>query len=227
MNFRKSITTCLAATLLAGAGMTPAFGQDDTRQFSVKSGKVVNNAMELANKQETEKALNILEKTVKDDALNPYERSTIYQMIGQYSYELDRSVEAQQAFDSAILAGGLLPKEIDNIKLVVAQLMIGNGQFREGAERLEEYLHSSGEHKPQHIDLLVNAWVQAEDYQRALPWAEKWLEPADRKARKHYELLYFLYTQLGQDEKSEIMKQALTALDPEKENRPYGSFKID
>lgn len=151
--------------------------------------------------------MNILENAIIAPDLNAYERSTMFQLIGQYLYETGRPNDAQQAFEDAIVAGGLSPEEVGNISVVIAQLKIGNGQFREGAEALEAYLASGGDRKPQYIDLLVNAWVQAEDYERALPWAEEWFESAEPKERKHFDLLNFLYRELGMTEKEIALRR--------------------
>jgi len=215
---RMRATSMLGASLLAVAavsltGVAPSnavFAQDEGRQFSAAAGEKVNEALTLANSGQNQAAVNILQTTISQPDLNAYERSTIYQMLGQYSYELDRAVEAQQNFENAINAGGLLPKEIDNIRVVIAQLMIGNGQYQEGATRLENYLNSGGQQKPQYVDLLVNAWVQAENYSRALPWAEKWFNSASPKERKHFDLLNFLYNNLGmQGRQADIVKQMI------------------
>lgn len=222
-NIRFRAASLLGASLLAVAsvglsGVTiggAAFAQDDApppegRQFDAKSGEAVNNAQTMATAGDNLGAVNALKAALNLPDLNPYEKSTMYQMLGQYSYELDRALEAQQYFESAISAGGLLPKEVDNIRVVIAQLMIGNGQYREGAQRLENYLNSGGQQKPQYIDLLVNAWVQAEDYNRALPWAEKWFNAARPKERKHFDLLNFLYNNLGmQGRQADIVKQMI------------------
>lgn len=205
----------VAAVGLSSAGVSGvAFAQDappeEGRQFSAKAGEKVNEALTLANSDQNQAALSILQGIISDPSLNAYEKSTIYQMMGQYSYELDRPADAQRNFENAISAGGLLPKEVDNIKVVIAQLMIGNGQYREGAQRLENYLNSGGQQKPQYIDLLVNAWVQAEDYRRALPWAEKWFNSANPKERKHFDLLNFLFNNLGmQGRQADIVKQMI------------------
>ena len=215
---RMRATSMLGASLLAVAaisfsGVVPsnaAFAQDEGRQFSAAAGEKVNEALTLANSGQNQAAVNILQTTISQPDLNAYERSTIYQMLGQYSYELDRAVEAQQNFENAINAGGLLPNEIDNIRVVIAQLMIGNGQYQEGATRLENYLNSGGQQKPQYVDLLVNAWVQAENYNRALPWAEKWFNSASPKERKHFDLLNFLYNNLGmQGRQADIVKEMI------------------
>jgi len=204
----------VAAVGLSGVATSgAAFAQDapdEGRQFDAKSGEAVNSAQTMAGAGDNLGAVNALKNALNLPDLNAYERSTMYQMLGQYSYELDRAVEAQQYFESAISAGGLLPNEIGNIKVVIAQLMIGNGQYREGATRLENYLNSGGQQKPQYIDLLVNAWVQSEDYNRALPWAEKWFNAARPKERKHFDLLNFLYNNLGmQGRQADIVKEMI------------------
>lgn len=217
-SLRTRAASLLGASLLAVAAIgisgaslsSAAYAQDEGRQFSAKAGEKVNEALTLANGGQNQAALSILQQAISNPELNAYERSTIYQMMGQYSYELDRAVEAQQNFENAINAGGLLPNEVNNIKVVIAQLMIGNGQYREGAQRLENYLNSGGQQKPQFVDLLVNAWVQAEDYNRALPWAEKWFNNASPKERKHFDLLNFLYNNLGmQGRQADIVKQMI------------------
>ena len=103
---KKSIRTraasLLGASLLAfaaigfsSAGVTSAaYAQDAGRQFSADAGEKVNEALTLANGGQTQSAISILQSAITQPDLNPYERSTIYQMLGQYSYELDRAVDA-------------------------------------------------------------------------------------------------------------------------------------
>jgi len=75
---------------------------------------------------------------------------------------------------------------------------------------LENYLNQGNPSKPAYVDMLVGAWVQAEDYRRALPWAEKWFRAASPKERKHFDLLNFLYNNLGMTGKqADIVKQML------------------
>lgn len=208
MRIRKNMVSILSACLLASAAISPAAAQD--RQFSAKAGEQVNAALTLANDGQTQAAVTRLEAAITAPDLTAYERSTIYQMMGQYFYDLDRPKDAQHAFENAVDAGGLLPKEADNINITITQLMIGNGQYRAGAQRLEAHLNAGGEVKPEYIELLVNGWVQAEVYSRALPWAEKWFDAASPKMRKHFDLLNFLYSQTGQAERqADVVKQMI------------------
>ncbi len=205
-----SLLTVATIGLTSASLTTTAFAQEEGRQFSAAAGEKVNEALTLANSGQTASAISILQSTISQPDLNAYERSTIYQMLGQYSYELDRAVQAQQNFENAINAGGLLPNEMDNIRVVIAQLMIGNGQYREGATRLENFINSGGQQKPQYVELLVNAWVQAEDYRRALPWAEKWFNSANPKERRHFDLLNFLFNNLGMNgRQADIVKEMI------------------
>ena len=155
VSFRALTTTLMSSTLLAVATIglssalpaSTAFAQEEGRQFNAKSGEKVNEALTAANAGNNQLAVNILNETLSWPDLNPYERSTMYQMLGQYSNELDRLGDSLRAFENAISAGGLLPNEVENIKVVIAQLMIANGQYAEGAQRLENYINSGGQRK--------------------------------------------------------------------------------
>ena len=123
-SLRTRAASLLGASLLAVATIgltsasltTAAYAQD--RQFSAAAGEKVNEALTLANSGQTQSAISILQSTITQPDLNAYERSTIYQMLGQYSYEIDRVGEAQQNFENAVNAGGLLPNEADNLSLI-------------------------------------------------------------------------------------------------------------
>lgn len=206
--------TGMMAVLTFGATalmpMNIAWAQEEGRQFSAGAGEAVNQALELVKDGDTDSALSQLKLTILSPDLNAYERSMIYQMTGQYSYELGRLGDAIEAFEKALSAGGLLPKEAENTKVVTAQLMIGNGQFRDGAERLETFLATGAVQKPEHLDLLVKAWVQAGDFARALPWAEKWFEVANPKERAHFDLLNYLFNSLDmQDRQADLVKEMI------------------
>jgi len=96
------------------------------------------------------------------------------------------------------------------LRVNIAQLLIANGQYADGAQRLENYLNRGGQQKPQYVEMLTQAWVQSDNYSRALPWAEKWFNNANPKERKHFDLLNFLYNNLGQPgRQADIVKQML------------------
>lgn len=180
------------------------------RQFSSKAGQVVNEALTLINSGQHAPALGKLSEALQISPLNAYERSTIYQMQGASYYELNQYGQAISAFENAINAGGLLPNEAASLRVNIAQLLIANGSYAQGAQMLENHLNRGGQQKPAYIEMLTQAWVQSENYSRALPWAEKWFRQASPKERKHFDLMNFLYNNLGMaGRQADIVKQMI------------------
>ena len=180
------------------------------RQFSTKAGEIVSAANDLISSEQHSAALAKLSEAIALPSLNPYERSIIYQMQGSSYYAIDQFSPAIAAFENAINAGGLLPNEADSLRVNIAQLMIGNGQYAQGAQMLENYINRGGQEKPQYVEYIMQAWVQSENYSKALPWAEKWFRNTSNKERKHYDLLNFLYNSLGmQGRQADIVKEML------------------
>lgn len=214
----------LSASLLAVAGVglvgpatvDVAFAQDDEkpvegRQFGAKAGQTVNEALQAINDDDSQTAINILNELLASGTeMNSYEKSIVYQMLGQGYNDVNNTQMSLQSFQSAIDSGGLLPNEAEQIELAIAQLLIANDQYREGALKLEALLARGIQEKPSYVDLLVSAWVGAEDYRRALPWAEKWFNVANPKEKKHFDLLNFLYNDLGMpDRQADIVKEMI------------------
>ena len=215
-SLKKFLAMTTAAFLMAGTTIVlmPQSAEAQTtegRQFGAKAGAVVNEALQFMNGNQYSPALNKLNEAISIPELNAYERSTIYQMMGASSYELNDYGGAISSFQNAINAGGLLPNESDSLRVNIAQLLIANGQYSQGAQELENYLNRGGQQKPQYVEMLTQAWVQSENYSRALPWAEKWFRAASPKERKHFDLLNFLYNNLGQPgRQADIVKEMIT-----------------
>jgi len=179
------------------------------RQFSAVNGEVVAAAQEQLKANNFGAAISSLNGVLGND-MNAYERSIVYQMLGSAYYEQNNFAQAISNFESAISSGGLTPDESSQLRVNIAQLLIGNGQFARGAQMLEDYLARGGQRKPKYDEYIMQAWVQSENYSRALPYAERWFNASSPKERKHYDLLNFLYNNLGQPGKqADIVKQMI------------------
>ncbi len=180
------------------------------RQFSSKTGEIVLKAQEFMGADQYSAAVSELQRALALPNINPYERSVINQMLGSSYYEINQYGPSINAFEAAISAGGLLPNESSALRVNIAQLLIGNEQYVRGAQMLEDWNRAGGQLKPAHVDMLVSAWVQAEQYSRALPWAQRWFNAASPKERKHYDLLNFLFSNLNMPGKqSDIVLQMI------------------
>lgn len=198
---------CIASPTPFAAAQEP---QTESRQFSAKAGDVVLKAQAHINDDAFAAALALLANIEGLTELTPFERSVIEQMRGMSYYQLGEYGPAISAFERAVAADGLRPKEANDIGVKIAQLMIANGQYRQGAHSLEAYINGGGELKPQYIEMLMQAWIQAEDYSKALPWAEKWFAGARPKERKHFDLMNFLHSQLQQPQRQiDIVKDMI------------------
>ncbi|MEP6342488.1 MAG: hypothetical protein ABJ275_04165 [Maricaulaceae bacterium] len=221
MNVSKSLKSALIAGTISVMGISfsgtmiganVAVAQDaPVRQFGAKAGEIVNSALQFINTDQYSAALGELNKALAFPDLIPYEKSIIYQMQGQSYYELKQVSSAIQSFENAISAGGLLPNESSQLRINIGQLLIGEEQYVRGAQMIEDWGRQPGNQlNANHIELLVQAWVSSDNYSRALPWAERWFNSANPKERKHFDLLNFLYNNLGQPGKqADIVKQMI------------------
>lgn len=183
---------------------------NENRQFSSATGQIVLVAQEFMTAEQYSAAIPELNKALALPDLNPYERGIINQLLGSCYYEGDQYSAAINAFEGAISSGGLLPKESSALRVNIAQLLIANDQPGRGAQMLEDWNRNGGQLKPQYIEMLWQAWSQAEQYGRALPWAERWFNSASPKERKHFDLLNFLYNNLQMPAKqADIVKQMI------------------
>ncbi|NNC37782.1 MAG: tetratricopeptide repeat protein [Hyphomonadaceae bacterium] len=216
-SFSKCLLTSAFAALSCSVvvAITPmtAVAQEaeaPSRQFGSKSGQVVLTAQEQMASDQWSAALSTLSQALAIPELNPYEKSIIYQMQGSSYYELNQYPTAIQSFENAISAGGLLPNESSALRLNIAQLLIASDQFARGAQMLEDWNRAGGQFKPQHIEMLWQAWSQANQYSRALPWAERWFNQANPKERKHFDTLNYMYNNLNMPAKqADIVKQMI------------------
>jgi len=219
MRLRQSLVKVSAAAILALSASlmvsttytaTAEAQAAEGRQFGSKAGQIVNDAQTLGQSSQYGAAISKLNEAIALPELNPYERSTIYSVMGSYYYELDNLNQAISSFESAISSGGLMPKEAIDLENNIAQLLIANGRYVEGAQRLEAWMRRTGQETPKYIEYVMQAWVQSEQYNNALPWAEKWFRNASPKERKHFDLLNFLYNDLGmQGRQADIIKEMI------------------
>ncbi len=192
-----------------------SFAQTQTRTFSVETKKSMEKAMGYISDGKYSKAEKRLKDVRKIKGLSPYEISTVEQMLGQVTYQDKDYKNAIRHFESAVAAGGLLPNETINAELTIAQLYIRTKQYETGATRMENWLRKTGRQDVKYLEALVQALVQAEKYERALPWAERWFAAKNPKSRKHYDLMNYLYHTLGKPDKQLGVLQAMTVQWPQ------------
>ncbi len=213
----------LLTVVLASPSLTQA--QDvKSRTFSLETQKSMTKAMEYIEEQKYSKAEKKLKDVRKIKGLSSYELSTVEQMLGQVTYQEKDFKDAIRHFQNAVKAGGLLPNEATGLELTIAQLLITTKQYEAGAMGMENWLRKTGRQDVKYLEAVVQAWVEAEKYDHALPWAERWFAVKAPKERKHYDLMNFLYHSMGQSNKQLAVLQSMTAQWPQE--RKLWDFQI-
>lgn len=190
---------------------TPAYAKaDQTPRIGAETAANINSARQLADENDYEATLSYLDETLQSANLTLDEKSILFQMKGKAHYEINQYQEAIQAFEDAISSGALLDNETRQLRLNIAQLWIIEVDHKRGADMLVQWERQGNMLKPNHVELIMQAYIQSENYELALPWVERWFQEARPKARKHYYLLNFIYNILGQNEKQIEIVKAMT-----------------
>lgn len=195
---------------LTAAPLAQAQTGTTSRTFSLETQKSMTKAMGYLEENKFSKAEKKLKDVLKIKNLSAYEKSTVNQMLGQAAYQQKDYKDAVKYFEKSIQAGGLLPSEATSIELTIAQLYINTRQYETGATRMEAWLRKTGRNDVKYLENTVQAWVQAEKYDRALPWAERWFAAKTPKERKHYDLMNFLYHDQNLPAKQLVILQNMT-----------------
>lgn len=218
----SAIAIIAVSLFISPVSITPAYAAEQTetapRQFGAKAGEIVSRAQQAMNDKNWSAADMALDETLTLTDLSPYERATVYQMKGAVAYETGNHAECIRAFEAAIDAGGLLHKEKQTLRVNIGQLMVINGDYAQGAARLEHALNGQEQIHPNLVEMITQAWVQAEDYEKALPWVRKWYDLAATKNRKHFDLMNFVLAQTGRQEEQISIVKKMTEQWPQDRN---------
>lgn len=171
--------------------------QSADRQLSFEHKEDFDKAMTYMDAGNYAKAEKELRSLRKEKRLSPYEVSSIESMLAEAYYKQGDLDDALEHYQKAVSSGGLLPGEALSYENTIAQLLIAEGKYADGAQRLENWVRATGQSTRKNVELIMQAWVQAENYPKALPWAEQWFGAAAQKERKHYDLMNYLYSQQG------------------------------
>jgi len=208
-------STAFAITPSAAIAQTnAAMAQSADRKFSPESGALVTEAMDYAAEGNFKKAIKRLKKARDISSLKPYEIGVIEQMLGNYYYKQNKNDDAIDHFERALASGGLLAADQYKLNKSAAQIMIADGQYNEGANRLATILSSADRSSAKYSKMIIQAYLQGKNYAAALPWAETWFGQLQNRERKHYDTMRFLYQKQGQDANQLALLQTMTQLWP-------------
>ena len=206
-----------ATTLAQRAGEGNEEEAAPSTDIDAQTGNVLNAAIELLNAEDYAGAQARID-TLRLDRLSPYERGTVERILFSIKYSQERFDEARQHLQNAIDSGGLNQQQIDEARYQSAQLFMQEEKWREGAAALEEWFKTAANPNSAAYYLLAVAYYQLEDFQRALPPAQKAVELMDKaKPNESWlSMLSALYLQREQYREAIPVLQQLIAAAPSK-----------
>jgi len=217
----------LAAFQVSWAQQGRKEGDDKTPAPTIDAatGKVLNEAIELLNKEDY-KAASAKIETLKLDKLSPYEHSKVEQIMFNISYSQEKYDEARGHLQKAIDAGGLNTQEVEQARYQAAQLYMQQEKWKEGAAALEEWFKTATKPNSAAYYLLAVAYYQqgvnatgkaATDlFGKALTPAKKAVELMEKPQESWLAMLSALYLQREEYKESIPILQQLVALTPGK-----------
>lgn len=198
----------IAATLLTLGGAAQAQQTVSPAVFSaLTAAQKAEQPGELARAQQ---ALKPLLHESKEDSL---ERALIEQRLGYLAIARNRNQEAIEWLSKALSRDKLEPQAARQDRLNLAQLMAGEGQYREAARVLEaEHARQPLGNEPKR--LLVQVYSRAKQYDKAIPLAEQVVRAEPGIESAWYQMLVGMNYQLKRYQQAEQWQKVLLKREP-------------
>ncbi|MCP5144374.1 MAG: hypothetical protein H6978_06085 [Gammaproteobacteria bacterium] len=215
-NFRGMIATVATASVLV---LQPAFAADKKEAepggYDAATGKLLNEAIEMLNMDNYSGAKAKI-GTMNFEKLSPYERSHVEQVLASIEHHQENYGAARNHLLEGIKAGGFNEQELSDIRYQIAQLYLTEEKWKEGAAALEEWFRNTSSPNSAAYYLLAVAYYQMEDFNKALPNAQKAVDLSEKPQESWIQLVLALYLQKDQFKPAIPLLERLISMVPDK-----------
>lgn len=201
----------------SGAGDVEATDERQRGEMGGETGKRVAGAQQSLADQRYDEARAILD-WLDLDRLNPYERSRVEQLLAGIDQAEGNLAGARAHLEAALASRGLGPAEESTIRYQIAQLLMAEERWQEGAGALEEWLRTAVDPKPAGYYLLGIAYYQLERYDAALAPAERAVSLSESPQENWLQLLLALRIQREEFDAARPVLEKLVEGFPEKKS---------
>ncbi|EKM29492.1 anaphase-promoting complex, cyclosome, subunit 3 family protein, partial [Vibrio harveyi] len=215
----KLLKTLLASVALTmGVLSTPVVAKDSP-QLSDKTFKVVNKVQELIATEKYSDAIERLNKALGKTS-KKYDRAVLLQQMGFLYSMRDDYVKASKYFAEALSLDALPVPVAQQVRYSLAQLYLAEEQFKKSVKTMEKWfaVAETTKEKPQaHAYItLASAYVQMEDYRKAIAPTKKAIAMTKNPSESWYMLLMASHYELGQMKSVASVLKILTTKYPQK-----------
>lgn len=199
------LTRALAVTLASAVALSTAVAlrpvlaaereKPKTRRVQVVRPKYYKKFQEIHELLSQGQHQQVIEKLddIKDDSLNNRETALMWQAYGFTYAAQERYDEAVAAWEKCVATQGLHESQELNIRYNIAQLYMIQERYREAIRSLEAWFNAADNPQPDAYILMAQAYVQLDDYDSALTWAERGVAKAAKPKEPWLQLLTALY----------------------------------
>jgi len=207
-----------AALLCSGVAAAQEDEERDRRNFTVTpfANERLLEAQEALSNEQYAEALAAMQRMEKRKSLTDHERALMYQTFGYIHAAQEDFVKATAAFEKC-LAIDYLPKPSQlNVQYNVAQLYMAQERFDKAIVLLEDWMTKVTNPNPAAHYLLAIAYVQQEDFDEALPHAQKAVDDAPKPVESWLQLLLSVRFERGEIRKVAEILEVLVQNFPKK-----------
>lgn len=212
-------------TLLLGAclAIQPLSAQERTNRddapapntIDQRTGEALNEAIEFLNMDQYEEARAAL-AGLRMDRLSPYEKGRVEQIMATIEYSQGNIAESRIHMQAALDSGGLNAQEMEQVRYQIAQMYMAEENWTEGAQAMENWIANAAAPNSAAYYLLAAAYYQLEDFDRALPNAQKSVDLSDTPQEVWLQLLQALLLQKEDYAAAETVLRQTINLYPDK-----------
>jgi tetratricopeptide (TPR) repeat protein len=164
----------------------------------------LSNAQGAAEKDDFDRAFDLLRDVEKIDDLNGYERAQLYSAYGYIYFVQEKYTESVGAYEQVLVQENLPDVLLTTTLYTLAQLEFQQENYEEGIAHLKRWLTKAVSPKPEAYVLLGQGYYQLERYDEAVPAVESAIDAARQRdlpvKESWYGLLRALYHELGDQE---------------------------
>jgi tetratricopeptide (TPR) repeat protein len=171
-------------------------------EIDARTGKKLTRAREYIVEEQYDEAEKALDR-IRMRNLNPLEKSQVYRLRALVAYGREDFTSARDFLEKAMGEGALSPSDIADMRFQIAQLWFQEENWAEGARNLELWFTLEPDPLPSSYYLLALAYFQLQEFDKALPQAQKAVDASDRPREGWLQLL--LAVQLTQKNYAEAV----------------------
>jgi len=186
-------------------------GRKKSYILSETTAKKMLKVGELAEADDFEGALVILDKLAAKSRLKPHDKAMVYQYRGFMQGSLERYEDAAKSFELALQQDALPDATTEMLRFNLAQLYMAEERFEEAIEMFELWLNTAQNPNANAEYYMTIAYAQTEQFEKALPHARLAVARSKKPTEGYMALLLAVEYQNGNlIETMDVLKQLAT-----------------